>query len=162
MLNSPLYNLPHGGHSMHSMMSHSSGPYVVAGGGVSVVTQMTGLGMGISSQFSAAGLKADGSSNSTMLMNDGPPTPTQELDNMSGDHRKSELYISSVFFWSYENILLIFYFPISSGRFIGIVKQSTGCGNVNANITKPRTEFNAESGKLFPGRFDCTRYELAG
>lgn len=90
MLNSPLYNLPHGSHSMHSMLS--GGPYVVAGGGVSL-TQMTGLGMGISSQFSAAGLKADGSSNSTMLMNDGPPTPTQELDG--NDHRKSELFNSN-------------------------------------------------------------------
>lgn len=40
---------------------------------------------GISSQFSATGLKSDGSG--SMMMGDGPPTPTQELD-MTTDHRK--------------------------------------------------------------------------
>lgn len=86
-MNSPLYNLPH---NMHSMNHGSGSQYVTSSGGL-VTTQVTGLGLGISSQFSAAGLKADGSSNSTMLMGDGPPTPTQEID-MGGDHRKS-MYI---------------------------------------------------------------------
>lgn len=87
-LHSPLYNFP------HSMLNHSSGvsgngnnsnngQYVQSG----MLSQSTGLGIGISSQFSAAGLKADGSS--TLNMGDGPPTPTQELD-MTSDHRKSK------------------------------------------------------------------------
>lgn len=87
MLNSPLYNLSHGHMHTMSMMNHTTTSSYVSSAGVAV-TQVTGLGLGISSQFSAAGLKADGSSNTTMLMNDGPPTPTQELD-MAGDHRKS-------------------------------------------------------------------------
>lgn len=90
-LNSPLYNLPH--NMQHSMLNHSnmggsgnsSGQYVQSSATGMISTQATGLGIGISSQFSAAGLKADGSS--TLLVGDGPPTPTQELD-MTGDHRK--------------------------------------------------------------------------
>lgn len=94
-LNSPLYNLPH--NMQHSMLNHSnmggssSGQYVQSSATGMISTQATGLGIGISSQFSAAGLKADGSS--TLLLGDGPPTPTQELD-MTGDHRKSKLYFS--------------------------------------------------------------------
>lgn len=85
-LHSPLYNYS------HSLMNHlnsgngnnsNNGQYVQSG----MLTQSTGLGIGISSQFSAAGLKADGSS--TLNMGDGPPTPTQELD-MTTDHRKSK------------------------------------------------------------------------
>lgn len=86
-LHSPLYNYS------HSMMNHlnsgnsnNNGQYVQSG----MLTQSTGLGIGISSQFSAAGLKADGSS--TLNMGDGPPTPTQELD-MTTDHRKSKLQL---------------------------------------------------------------------
>lgn len=86
-LNSPLYNLPH--NIQHSMMNHSNssggGQYVQSSASGMISTQATGLGVGISSQFSAAGLKADGSS--TLLIGDGPPTPTQELD-MTGEHRK--------------------------------------------------------------------------
>lgn len=94
-LNSPLYNLPH--NMQHSMLNHSSiggsggssGQYVQSTATGMISTQATGLGIGISSQFSAAGLKADGSS--TLLVGDGPPTPTQELD-MTGDHRKCEFH----------------------------------------------------------------------
>lgn len=82
-LNSPLYNLP------HNLLNHSNlsggGQYVQSNASGMISTQATGLGMGISSQFSAAGLKADGSS--TLLIGDGPPTPTQELD-IAVDHRK--------------------------------------------------------------------------
>lgn len=82
-LNSPLYNLP------HNLLNHSNvssvGQYVQSNVAGMISTQATGLGMGISSQFSAAGLKADGSS--SLLIGDGPPTPTQELD-ISVDHRK--------------------------------------------------------------------------
>lgn len=96
-LNSPLYNLPH--NMQHSMLNHSnmsgsgscSGQYVQSSATGMISTPATGLGIGISSQFSAAGLKADGSS--TLLVGDGPPTPTQELD-MTGDHRKCKLYLS--------------------------------------------------------------------
>lgn len=89
-LHSPLYNLPHN----LSALNHSSGggncnnsssQYVQSS---MMTTQSTGLGIGISSQFSAAGLKADGSS--TLNVGDGPPTPTQELD-MTTDHRKRKL-----------------------------------------------------------------------
>lgn len=97
-LNSPLYNLPHN-MQQHSMLNHTSISGSVAGSSGSgtssqyvqssatgmISTQAASMGIGISSQFSAAGVKADGSS--TLLVGDGPPTPTQELD-MSGDHRK--------------------------------------------------------------------------
>lgn len=86
-LNSPLYNLPHAHMHSLSMLNHTTTSPYVSSAGVVVTTQVTGLGLGISSQFSAAGLKADGSSNNTMLLNDGPPTPTQEMD-MVGEHRK--------------------------------------------------------------------------
>lgn len=101
-LNSPLYNLPH--NMQHSMLNHSniggggggsgssSGQYVQSSATGMISTQATGLGIGISSQFSAAGLKADGSS--TLLVGDGPPTPTQELD-MTGDHRKRKFQIAN-------------------------------------------------------------------
>lgn len=93
-LNSPLYNLPH--NLSHSMLNHanisgsnnggSSVQYVQSNAQTGMIsTQQSTLGIGISSQFSAAGLKADGSS--TLLVGDGPPTPTQELD-MTSDHRK--------------------------------------------------------------------------
>lgn len=74
-------------HSM-SMLNHTTtSPYVTSAGGI-LTTQVSGLGLGITSQYSTTGLKADGNnSNSTMLLNDGPPTPTQEMD-MIGDHRK--------------------------------------------------------------------------
>lgn len=90
-LHSPLYNLPHNlsalNHSNSGNGSNSSsGQYVQSG---MMTPQSTGLGIGISSQFSAAGLKADGSS--TLNVGDGPPTPTQELD-MTTDHRKCKLY----------------------------------------------------------------------
>lgn len=82
-LNSPLYNLS------HNVLNHSninvSGQYVQSAVSGLISTQSTGLGLGISSQFSAAGLKSDGSS--SLLLSDGPPTPTQELD-MTPDHRK--------------------------------------------------------------------------
>lgn len=115
-LHSPLYNFP------HSMMNHSNigivsgngnnsnnGQYVQSG----MLTQSTGLGIGISSQFSAAGLKADGSSTCTLNMSDGPPTPTQELD-MTTDHRKSKFYFFffhffSAFAFSRRNIHFFFF-----------------------------------------------------
>lgn len=58
-------------------------------------TTTVGLGLGISSQFSAAGLKADGSSNCTgsMLLNDGPPTPTQEMDMAGNEQRKCKFQL---------------------------------------------------------------------
>lgn len=122
---SPMYMMRE--HSLtHAMLNHhnnnnlgnanNSSPYggtnaaSAASGGHSI----SGLGLGISSQFSAAGLKADGSCNNIGAMHqqqlyhnhqqhhsaglmshmtmggDGPPTPTHELD-MLGDHRsKSE------------------------------------------------------------------------
>ncbi|XP_055301037.1 WW domain-containing adapter protein with coiled-coil homolog isoform X5 [Sitodiplosis mosellana] len=89
-LHSPLYNLPHN----LSALNHSSsgnggsnsttGQYVQSG---MMTPQSTGLGIGISSQFSAAGLKSDGSSTLNVGDGHGPPTPTQELD-MTTDHRK--------------------------------------------------------------------------
>ncbi|XP_037028529.1 WW domain-containing adapter protein with coiled-coil homolog isoform X3 [Bradysia coprophila] len=85
-LHSPMYNLS----QMHSMsiLNHSnSSPYVTSIGGGVVTTQVTGLGLGISSQFLAAGLKADGSCNNC-LMGDGPPTPTQDMDLGGTEHRK--------------------------------------------------------------------------
>ncbi|XP_031627948.1 WW domain-containing adapter protein with coiled-coil homolog isoform X2 [Contarinia nasturtii] len=88
-LHSPLYNLPHNlsalNHSSSGNGSNStSGQYVQS----SMMTpQSTGLGIGISSQFSAAGLKSDGSSTLNVGDGHGPPTPTQELD-MTTDHRK--------------------------------------------------------------------------
>lgn len=88
-LNSPLYNLPHNMQHSMSMLNHtnisSGNQYVQSSASGMISTQASGLGIGISSQFSAAGLKSDGSS--TLLIGDGPPTPTQELD-ASGDHRK--------------------------------------------------------------------------
>lgn len=113
---SPMYMMREHGLT-HAMLNHhnnsnaNSSPYggsnaAAAAGGHSI----SGLGLGISSQFSAAGLKVDGSCNNisamhqqqlyqnhqqhhssgSMTMGDGPPTPTQELD-MLGDHRcKSE------------------------------------------------------------------------
>lgn len=65
----------------------NSSPYVTSIGGGVVTTQVTGLGLGISSQFLAAGLKADGSCNNC-LMGDGPPTPTQDMDLGGTEHRK--------------------------------------------------------------------------
>lgn len=103
-LNSPLYNLSHLNANMHAVMSSLSmlnssaaaAAYVqsMTGSSGTQTTTTVGLGLGISSQFSAAGLKADGSSNSanSMLLNDGPPTPTQEMDMVGGDHRKCECH----------------------------------------------------------------------
>lgn len=88
VLNSPLYNYSHNMQQQQqqqpvSIYNHTgNSQYVTSTAGV-LSTQTTG--MGISMQFSAAGLKADGSS--TLNRGDGPPTPTQELD-MSCDHRK--------------------------------------------------------------------------
>lgn len=85
VLNSPLYNYSHNMQQPVSIYNHTgNSQYVTSTAGV-ISTQTTGVGKGISMQFSAAGLKADGSS--TLNRGDGPPTPTQELD-MSCDHRK--------------------------------------------------------------------------
>lgn len=85
VLNSPLYNYSHNMQQPVSIYNHTgNSQYVTSTAGV-ISTQTTGVGMGISMQFSAAGLKADGSS--TLSRGDGPPTPTQEMD-MSCDHRK--------------------------------------------------------------------------
>lgn len=91
-LHSPLYNLPHnlsalnhssgGGNGNNN--SNNSGQYVQSG--MMSSQQSAGLGIGISLQFSAAGLKSDGSS-TLNVGGEGPPTPTQELD-MTTDHRK--------------------------------------------------------------------------
>lgn len=85
VLNSPLYNFSHNMQQPTSIYNHTgNSQYITSTAGV-LSTQTTGIGGGISMQFSAAGLKADGSS--TLNRGDGPPTPTQELD-MSCDHRK--------------------------------------------------------------------------
>lgn len=80
--------------SMLNASTAAAAAYVqsMTGSSGTQTTTTVGLGLGISSQFSAAGLKADGSSNSanSMLLNDGPPTPTQEMDMVGGDHRKCE------------------------------------------------------------------------
>lgn len=96
-LHSPLYNLPHNlsalNHSSSGNGSNSnSGQYVQSG---MMTPQSAGLGIGISLQFSAAGLKSDGSS-TLNVGGDGPPTPTQELD-MTTDHRKCKLDCRFIF-----------------------------------------------------------------
>lgn len=91
-----MYNLSH----MHSLsiLNHSnSSPYVTSIGGGVVTTQVTGLGLGISSQFLAAGLKADGSCNNC-LMGDGHTTPTQDMDLGGSEHRKCKFFIFSISF----------------------------------------------------------------
>lgn len=85
---------------MHSLsiLNHSnSSPYVTSIGGGVVTTQVTGLGLGISSQFLAAGLKADGSCNNC-LMGDGHTTPTQDMDLGGTEHRKCKFFIFSILF----------------------------------------------------------------
>lgn len=96
-LHSPLYNLPHNmsalNHSSSGNGNSTSGQYVQSG---MMTPQSTGLGIGISSQFSAAGLKADGSSNLGGNDGHGPPTPTQELD-MTTDHRKRKFKMFEIY-----------------------------------------------------------------
>lgn len=125
-LHSPLYNLPHNlsalNHSSSGNGSNSnSGQYVQSG---MMTPQSAGLGIGISLQFSAAGLKSDGSS-TLNVGGEGPPTPTQELD-MTTDHRKCKLSsrapfpFASVFYWHFRHYNCSF--VCCSGRDVSFVE----------------------------------------
>ncbi|XP_059615568.1 WW domain-containing adapter protein with coiled-coil homolog [Phlebotomus argentipes] len=74
VLNSPLYNLPHL-HTM-SLLNHTTSGSVFS----SAMTQGSQSGSGGS-------VKIDTSGNS-LVLGDGPPTPTQEMDVLNSEHKK--------------------------------------------------------------------------
>ncbi|XP_055711723.1 WW domain-containing adapter protein with coiled-coil homolog isoform X2 [Phlebotomus papatasi] len=76
VLNSPLYNLPHL-HTM-SLLNHTASGSVFS----SAMTQ-------VSQGVTGSAVKIDTSGNS-LVMGEGPPTPTQEMDVLNSEHKKMD------------------------------------------------------------------------
>ena len=145
-------------HSM-SMLNHgsnnntsaiSASPYVtMSAGGIVVSSQVSGLALGINSQFSTAGHnKADGNSNNTMLLNDGPPTPTQEMD-MVGDHRKCKY-----------TLLVLYCYILNKNRFSFTVDNNSASLNSLQGVVTSTQGLRSQGPSLTPSLANYFRADL--
>lgn len=141
-LNSPLYNV--------SNLSHPSTP--MSSGGCGLLNHSNHQSNNLNSSTSGANLSG-GSNSSQLLSGDGPPTPTQEMDLVLPDHRKSKSKCCSE--WDRELILSVFF---SSGRYEHdhdkCREQSAGSDDLVPKWPISRTESDAQFSEVLPCRFD--------